>query len=519
MPSNPFKAEPTGTRLALNRIGLRVRNLERRFVNQGTTVGVTTETLYYDTLGGDTVSTSEALEDGKQYLITVQGTYTGWNENLDVGTPEADAMFPSSTSGRSSTEVGVDADTLFAYPSDRSGHTIGHTDTFQISLDGGATFSHHEPDDGPHSTPVADHLYKYTVTGSGDVASFRVSDVPGAYGDNYGKLSITIQALDSSGSGGGGGPGGAGSLVPPSDATLAGEILRVNGSGIPAWQAGVTEGDLELSDVTTGDVSTLEHGFAPKSPGGTTKFLRADGTWDVPPGGTGSLPDPTGEPDGAWLRTSGGAAVWDPTPQVTEADVTLSDVSTLNVSTTKHGLAPKAPSDTGKFLRGDGTWAQVTESGILLADVTTDDVSTSKHGFAPKAPNDTKKWFRGDATWATITRTLNVVIANDGAVLAVGIAGDVFIDFACTITKVTLLADQSGSVVVDIWKAAYASYPPSVANSVTASDTPTISAATKSQDSTLTGWTTAISAGDVLRFNVNSVTTITQLLVALTLSS
>lgn len=32
------------------------------------------------------------------------------------------------------------------------------------------------------------------------------------------------------------------------------------------------------------------------------------------------------------------------------------DVTTLDVSTTLHGLCPKAPNDTSKFLRGDGTW-------------------------------------------------------------------------------------------------------------------------------------------------------------------
>lgn len=42
----------------------------------------------------------------------------------------------------------------------------------------------------------------------------------------------------------------------------------------------------------------------------------------------------------------------------------------------------------------------VVESEITLADNTTGDVSTSKHGFAPKAPNDTTKFLRGDATWA-----------------------------------------------------------------------------------------------------------------------
>lgn len=36
------------------------------------------------------------------------------------------------------------------------------------------------------------------------------------------------------------------------------------------------------------------------------------------------------------------------------------DNTDLNVSTTKHGLAPKAPNDATKFLRGDVTWAVPT---------------------------------------------------------------------------------------------------------------------------------------------------------------
>ncbi len=40
------------------------------------------------------------------------------------------------------------------------------------------------------------------------------------------------------------------------------------------------------------------------------------------------------------------------------------------------------------------------EGGLTLSDNTTNDVSTTKHGFAPKAPNDTTKFLRGDATWA-----------------------------------------------------------------------------------------------------------------------
>lgn len=40
------------------------------------------------------------------------------------------------------------------------------------------------------------------------------------------------------------------------------------------------------SDVTTLDATTSKHGFLPKLGGGTTNYLRADGAWAAPPGGT-----------------------------------------------------------------------------------------------------------------------------------------------------------------------------------------------------------------------------------------
>jgi hypothetical protein len=41
----------------------------------------------------------------------------------------------------------------------------------------------------------------------------------------------------------------------------------------------VTDANLSTSDITTNDVSILKHGFAPKAPNDTSKFLRGDATW------------------------------------------------------------------------------------------------------------------------------------------------------------------------------------------------------------------------------------------------
>ena len=103
--------------------------------------------------------------------------------------------------------------------------------------------------------------------------------------------------------------------------------------------------------------------------------------------------------------------------------------------------------------------------------------------------------------------TIVCVVDGGGATITTGEKFEVQIPFNCVITLNTVLLDQIGSIVFDIWKDTFANYPPTVADTITASAKPTVSAAMKSTDSTLTGWTTAITAGDTLRFNVDSVTT------------
>jgi hypothetical protein len=105
-----------------------------------------------------------------------------------------------------------------------------------------------------------------------------------------------------------------------------------------------------------------------------------------------------------------------------------------------------------------------------------------------------------------------------GNVVSTGIAGDLEVPFACTITGATLLANVAGNLVIDIWKAPFASFPPVLGNSIVSATPPTLSAAASSKNTTLTGWTTAIAAGDILRFNVNSAATISRFTLSLTVS-
>jgi hypothetical protein len=107
------------------------------------------------------------------------------------------------------------------------------------------------------------------------------------------------------------------------------------------------------------------------------------------------------------VTTSGTAATTIAAGAVTESKIGLSDVTTDNVSITKHGFAPKAPNDATKFLDGTGAFStpsagslsgSVNESQISLSDITTDNVSSTAHGFAPKSPADATKFLNGAAT-------------------------------------------------------------------------------------------------------------------------
>jgi hypothetical protein len=107
-----------------------------------------------------------------------------------------------------------------------------------------------------------------------------------------------------------------------------------------------------------------------------------------------------------------------------------------------------------------------------------------------------------------VVQTVGIAIDGGGSAITTGVKGYVTVPFSGTITAAYLDADQSGSIVIDVWKAANAK--PTVANTITASAKPTLSSAQRSVDSTLTGWTTTVTAGDVFGFNVDSITTCTR---------
>jgi hypothetical protein len=113
--------------------------------------------------------------------------------------------------------------------------------------------------------------------------------------------------------------------------------------------------------------------------------------------------------------------------------------------------------------------------------------------------------------YADDVAAVGVTIDGAGVAITTGVKGYITVPFSGTIVQATLVGDVTGSIVIDVWKLAFStSALPTVANTITASAKPTLSSAKGSQDSTLTGWTTSVSAGDTFGFNVDSCTTTTK---------
>jgi hypothetical protein len=108
-----------------------------------------------------------------------------------------------------------------------------------------------------------------------------------------------------------------------------------------------------------------------------------------------------------------------------------------------------------------------------------------------------------------------MVINGNNYVLDTGLKGWMEVPYDGTITAATLLADAAGNIVVDVWKTTYSGFPGSAANSITGGNPLTLTGANKTKNTTLTGWTTAVTEGDIIYVNVVSASVITKVTMSL----
>lgn len=175
----------------------------------------------------------------------------------------------------------------------------------------------------------------------------------------------------------------------------------------------------------------------------------------------------------------------------TSAGITgLVDGTTYYLSPTTAGALTATPPT---------TLGQISKP-LFNTDSTTSGYFSNFRGqiISPPAPTSTNY----------LIASVGITVDGGGSVPTTGSKGFVVVPYACTINSVTLLANASGSIVFDIKKSTYAGFPTNT--SIVASAPPTLSSVQKNQDTTLTGWTTSVSAGDVLEFLVSSVATVTR---------
>lgn len=160
----------------------------------------------------------------------------------------------------------------------------------------------------------------------------------------------------------------------------------------------------------------------------------------------------------------------------------------------------------GDFLRYDGTdWVN---DQLGTADITQTMVTQHQAALAILAAQITNP----SALKPVDTPGANFVSFDGALTTPVGKVSK-YMGYAGTILGVAILTEGgNGDCVVDIYKDSYANYPPNISDSITAAAKPTITTGTKYLDTTLTGWTKSIAAGDVLRFNLDSVAVFTSIL-------
>lgn len=181
------------------------------------------------------------------------------------------------------------------------------------------------------------------------------------------------------------------------------------------------------------------------------------------------------------------------TPLDTFADDTLSTPNTNPVIADARGFLPPI------FL-------QNLSYRVVLKDSSDVEIWTAD----PVSP------FVATTTGAPTQTVIELTVDGNEQVPQVGVVGDLYVPFACTITADVMQADLPGSAVVDVWAAPFVvNTPPSAANSITASAPPTLTDSVSSIDTELTGWDTAIAAGTALRFNLVEIETITRFTLSL----
>lgn len=160
------------------------------------------------------VVTTQSLISGREFLVTIEGTFSRypaslWDSppNVQCGAPETQPIIPSP--GMNNNLVSDDADFRFAAALQPGGNCMtletsglpSHPQRLQFDLGAGVGFTHYEPQGGVPPGAPPQHKYSYVFPGNGHRFAVRYLDQ--VTSDNYGQLRITVAEVTQTDAGGG----------------------------------------------------------------------------------------------------------------------------------------------------------------------------------------------------------------------------------------------------------------------------------------------------------------------------
>lgn len=245
--------------------------------------------------------------------------------------------------------------------------------------------------------------------------------------------------------------------------------LTISGGGGGGTSADVTDGSTTVTAPTTiKAVGSGATAAVTESPAGTAVItITADAAGAAAAAQSAAATDATSKANAALAsaiaadptRASLGLATTD-SPQFTAVNVGhATDTTITRVSAGV--IAVEGATIHAGNLTGDVTSSglattigsgKVTEAMQVLADNTTQNVSTSKHGYAPKAPNDATKYLDGTGAYSVPagsggSNPLLAIMAYNGTITPTTTSAS-FVDVDATNLKVTFTAPASGNVLV-----------------------------------------------------------------------
>ena len=109
----------------------------------------------------------------------------------------------------------------------------------------------------------------------------------------------------------------------------------------------------------------------------------------------------------------------------------------------------------------------------------------------------------------TTIGSFGITIDGGGSVITTGIKGYSVLPYNAIITGWDIVGDVTGSCVIDVWKSSSGTIP-TISNTITGTEKPMLTAQQINSNNNLTSWVNNISLGDVIAFNVESITTLTK---------